>query len=294
MSLLRRAAAWFDRRRAPVVMFVGNEYDLLADKIGFIDSVGVEFVCSQLPLAAARYLYGDCVGAQIIALPHALNPQHYRPLPGVVRDIDIGFVGDIYWPFIGDRERSDVIEWFERNGSRHGLCCDIRRTRLPRDQWNLFLNRCKALIGAESGTYYLNERGALLARARHYNLTEHREAGFTEVFDRFFRGQPRTVSGKCISSRHFEPIGTKTCQILLAGEYNGILEGDRHYIAIAADFGNIAEVIERFRDCSYRRRMVEDTYDYVMAEHTYRHRIAYLLERVGGGRPPAAATAAAD
>jgi hypothetical protein len=231
-------------------------------------------------VTAGHYLYGECSGTRIVEMPHALNPKHYFPIPDACRDIDIGFIGDIYWPFIGDRDRTDVIEWFEQHGTGRGLRCDIRKARVPRDAWNQFLNRCKALIGAESGTYYLNDRGRLLAQARTYNLFDNRSASFDEVFDRFFRDQTAGVSGKCISSRHFEPIGTKTCQILLEGDYNGILEADRHYIAIRKDFSNIDDVIERFTDASFRSRMIEETYEYVLAEHTYAHRVQHLLRIV--------------
>ncbi len=78
--------------------------------------------------------------------------------------------------------------------------------------------------------HYLNERGKLLTRARDYNLQENQSASFEEVYDRFFAGVERGVSGKSVSSRHFEPIGTKTCQILLEGEYNGVLSPGEHYI----------------------------------------------------------------
>jgi glycosyl transferase family 1 len=281
MSLLLRVVAQFDRRRAPIVVFIGNEYDLLADKIRFIRETGAEFVCTQLPFEAGRYLYGEATGAQIVEMPHALNPERFHPLSSGSRDVDIGFAGDVYWAFIGDRERTDVIEWFEQNCEVRGLRCDIRKARLPREEWNLFLNRCKALIGAESGTYYLNDRGRVLDEARRYNLHVKRDAGFQEIFDKFYRGLPREISGKCISSRHFEPIGTKTCQILLEGDYNGILVPDEHYIAIKKDFTNIDNAIERFRDGEYRKRIADRAYDLVMAGHTYRHRVATLLSAVG-------------
>ena len=292
LSVLKRAAGWFDRRRAPMIVFIGNEYDVLDDKIAFIRRTEAEFVCSQLPRLAASYLYRECDKSRIVEMPHALNPDKYFPIREEPRDIDIGFIGDVYWPFVGDRERTELIEWFERRGAEHGLRCDIRRQRVGRDAWRHFLNRCQAVIGAESGTYYLNERGRVLERARSYNLFENRDAGFEEVFDRFFRGLPREVSGKSISSRHFEPIGTKTCQILLDGEYNGILARDRHYIAIDKDFGNIEEALERFRDLGCRARMVEETYDYVVSEHTYAHRVAALLRIVSQGAPAARAVAA--
>jgi hypothetical protein len=228
-------------------------------------------------------------------MPHALNPKSYYPVEGEGRTADAGFVGDMYWPFVGDRERTDLIEWFEANGAAAGLRCDIRRQRLTREEWNLFLNRCRAVVGAESGTYYLNERGKLLDRARAYNLRENRAAGFEEVFDRFYRGVPREVSGKSISSRHFEPIGTKTCQVLLEGEYNGVLRPDIDYIAVKKDLSNIEEAVARLRDAEYCRRMAEAAYEYVLSEHTYAHRVGRLLDLVLDGRaaPQAAARMAA-
>jgi spore maturation protein CgeB len=258
-------------------MFIGNEYDILDDKIAFMRTTEAEFVCSQLPIEAARYLYAECPGARILEMPHALNPEKYRPIPGVHRTTDVGFIGDIYWPFVGDRERTDLIEWFERNGAARGLSVDIRKQRVSREEWNVFLNGCKAIIGAESGTYYLNDRGRLLDRARAYNLNENRAASFEEIFERFYARQPRGVSGKSISSRHFEPIGTRTCQILLEGDYNGLLKPNVHYIPVKKDLSDIDAVLERFRDDSLRARMVEETYEYALAHHTYAHRVERLL-----------------
>lgn len=280
MTVLTKAAAGFQRRRGKLVMFIGNEYDLLDEKIAFMRRVRAEFICSQLPIAAARYLYRECAGSRVLEMPHALNPDRYFVKPGAQRATDIGFIGDIYWPFIGDRERTDLIEWFERNGAAHDLRCDIRRSRVAREAWCAFLNQCKAVIGAESGTYYLNDRGRLLDKARAYNLFQDPKASFDAVFEKFYRGQERVMSGKSISSRHFEPIGTKTCQILLEGHYNGILKPDVHYICVRKDLSNISDAIERFRDESFRSRMVEDAYEYAMAQHTYAHRVERLLDVV--------------
>jgi hypothetical protein len=279
MSLLGKAASAFDRRRGKLVVFLGNEYDLLDEKIAFIRRTGAEYVCSQLPIEAARYLYQDC-GAEILEMPHALNPDAYHTIPGTPRTTDVGFIGDIYWPFVGDRERTELVEWFERSATGRGLSVDIRRERVSRGDWNRFLNGCKAVVGAESGTYYLNDRGKLLERARAYNLFENKSASFDDVFDRFYRGAARGVSGKSISSRHFEPIGTKTCQILLEGHYNGILSAGQHYISVRKDLSDIDEALRRFRDEAFRAEIVERAYEHVMEHHTYAHRVQYLLSRV--------------
>lgn len=244
------------------------------------DRVRADRVCSQLPIAAAKYLYEGIDGSQLISMPHALNPKVYAPPAQEEREIDVGFVGDLYWPFIGDEERTRLLELFRDHGADYGLKCDIRAgsmTRLPRDEWAAFLRRCHGIAGAESGTYYLNDHGKLLTRARDYNLKINQKASFQEVFDRFYAGVAPTVSGKAISSRHFEPIGAKSCQIMLEGEYNGILKAGEHYIAIKRDLSNAAEAIREFKDEGRRREIVENAYHYVMAEHTYERRVEQAL-----------------
>jgi hypothetical protein len=102
-------------------------------------------------------------------------------------------------------------------------------------------------------------------------------ADFAEIEARFFRDRPRCPAySKCISSRHFEAAATGTCQILMRGRYNGILEADRHYIALEPDLGNAAEAIERFRDPAERRKITEAAHDLVLDAHTYRNRLAAL------------------
>jgi hypothetical protein len=283
MSLISRIAPVLAMRSCPMVVFLGNEYDLLDQKLEFCRTVKADLLCSQLPIAAAEYLYGELVGTRIMAAPHALNPSVYRPASYAERDIEVGFVGDIYWPFVGDRERTELIAYFEQHGSERGLRCDIRggrSSRMPRDEWAAFLSRCRTLIGAESGTYYLNERGALLERARTYNLKQRPDASFEEVFEKFFAGVPRGVSGKSISSRHFEAIGTKTCQVLIEGHYNGILKAGEHYIPVRSDLSDIDEAIRALRDQTLCRAIADRTYELAMSSHTYDHRVADVLARL--------------
>lgn len=103
---------------------------------------------------------------------------------------------------------------------------------------------------------------------------------FNEVHRLFFKDYPHPVSGKCISSRHFDAIGTKTVQIMFPGKFNGILAADRHYIALEKDFSNIDDVVKRFRDDSYRMKMADETWQYVMDSHTYSTRIKELVKSI--------------
>lgn len=280
MSLLLKMVDQFNRRRGKLAVFVGNEYNLMAEKIRFIRSVEPNYICSQLPVVAAKWLYSDCIHSQVVLMPHALNPRLYTPGLHASRMTDIGFIGDFYHTLIGDRERTNLVRFFQKQGKYLGFVCDIQTRRLPRNEWAQFLRRCKGVLGAESGSYYLDKTGKILEDAKRY-VKRHPDAPFEKVHSLFFKDKVDSVSGKAISSRQFEPIGTKTCQILIEGHYNGILMPDEHYINVKKDLSNIDDVICRFKDEDYRNRMVERTYEYVMDGHTYRHRVETLLGAIG-------------
>ena len=245
-----------------------------------------EYVCSQLPTNTACWLYAECDPTRILSMPHALNPNLYYPRQQIQRSIDIGFRGPYYYGFIGDVERNTLLRLFKDQGNDLGLVCDVRAGNIPRFAWARFLNQCKGTVGAEAGSYYLDRKGKIIADAKAY-CRKHRGVSFEELFHRFFESpQVEFRSGKSISSRHFEPIGTKTCQILLDGNYNGILQSNVDYISIKKDLSNIHEAIEIFKDADYRKAMVERAYKYVMSEHTYRHRVEELLKAVTNNHVP--------
>lgn len=112
----------------------------------------------------------------------------------------------------------------------------------------------------------------IISKRELYKLIE-----YEDIYDRFYKDYGKTsIYSKCVSSRHFDAIGTKTCQIMLDGRYNDILKADEHYIALRHDFSNIEDVIKRFRDVSYRKAMVDRAYDYIMDTNTYRHRMSFV------------------
>lgn len=280
MSLLRRTAHWLERRTGKLVVFVGNEYNLLESKLAFLRETGAEFVASQLPLESAQWLYAEC-GASVLPMPHALNPAIYRRLPELERDIDLGFIGARYSLSIGDTERSDAVDRITARARNRGFTTDVRHVNVPRDEWVRFLNRCRGVVGAEAGTRYLDRAGTLIPAVEAW-LRRHPQASFSEVFERFFANRGSGPSGKAISSRHFEPIGTLTCQVLLEGEYNGILRAGEHYIPVRPDFGNLDEALARFREESASGAMARRTLEYALSAHTYAHRVRELLRRVLG------------
>lgn len=109
------------------------------------------------------------------------------------------------------------------------------------------------------------------------------QISFDDVHRRFFAGRERApVYGKCISSRHFDAIGTRTCQIMFRGRFNDILEADRHYLALEDDFSNLDDVLRRLSDLTVRRGIVEEAYAHVTSAHTYAHRMRRVAEILAG------------
>lgn len=98
-----------------------------------------------------------------------------------------------------------------------------------------------------------------------------------DIHRMFFADRPRPpIYGKCISSRHFDAAGTKTCQVMFRGRFNDILEADKHYLALDHDFANLDEVLRRFKDSGERRAVADCAYEHVMQRHTYGHRVRQL------------------
>lgn len=279
LQAITRVRSMLQSRRGPLLALIGNEYVLMPEKIGFLQSVGADYVGSQLPLAAAQWLYEECRDTCVLPAPHALNARVYTRHNTGERPVDIGFIGDFYPWFIGDVERTQAIELFQQRATDFGLRSDFRRHRLARSDWVAFLNQTHGVIGGESGTYFL-ERDDRSQRAVAAFLKENPDATFNDVFDRFFRDHPAAVSGKAISSRHFEPIGTGTCQVLLEGEYNGILRADEHYIALRKDHANFQDIVDRLKDMTYRSEMVERTRAFALAEHTHEVRVDSLIDAI--------------
>ncbi|MDQ6612230.1 MAG: glycosyltransferase [Gemmatimonadota bacterium] len=265
------------KRRGALVSFIGNEYDLMAEKINFLRDTRADIVCSQLSLEAARYLYSELEHSRIISLPHALNPDVYKSSTTETRTIDVGFIGAVYPTWVGDLERTMLLLATTEIAPLLGLRHDIRLQNVPRDTWAKFLRSTRAVIGGESGSYYLHRKGALLTEAKEW-CADNPSAQFEEVESRFFGDRGGAPSGKTISSRHFEPIGTRTCQILLEGSYAGMLQPNEHYIPVRKDLMDLPDALRRAANESERVQMTDRAFDYVMSAHTYAHRVNALLD----------------
>jgi hypothetical protein len=315
LSEIGRCVSALSGRRGPLVAFIGNEISLpnqpLRAKVDMLRRLEPQIIGTQLLVESAQRLYAGVEGARVVAMPHALNPKTFQPgVPQPERPVDIGFRGARYLASVGDDDRNRIVDYFATASFVPPLVTDIRTdTSYGRRGWSGFLSRCKATIGAESGAHALRLEAApaptdagVLWRARlrpgHRYLPRPvknalRRGATRLVPARGANHQPANgatapapelgVSGKCISSRHFEAIGTETCQILFPGRYNDLLEPDRHYLRLEPDFANVDEVLAKFRDQSFRVNLVRGAREWALEGQTYAHRVRALLAAVGSG-----------
>jgi len=276
-SLLKKALLY---RRSKLLIFIGNEYKLIPQKLKLIEDIDADYIASQLPQDIADWLYAEAKGIKL-SVPHALNPFVFKPiLPQKDRLTDIGERSYEYPWYLGDLYRNRLIQNIKNYFS--GLTLDIssdRNKRFSRKAWAEFLNKCKGTVSTEAGTSFL-ERDDRTRLAVNKYLIKNKGASFNDVYNRFFENYKNPVSGKTISSRHFDAIGTKTCQIMLSGRFCDILKPDIHYISINRDFSNLESVYERFIDIEYRKKMTDLTYEFAMDSHTHLHRISSLFNKI--------------
>lgn len=268
-------------RKGKTVFFIGNEYKLIPEKIMLLKKTKADYVVSQLPQNIAEWLYsGIC--KNIISVPHALNIEVFQPVNKFHdRKIDVGSRSAEYPWYLGDTDRNKAIDFMrslEKNGFAVNVSSDMSK-RFERADWANFLNNCKFTVATEAGTSFL-EKDDKTRKAVNKFVNGNTDKTFEDVFEVFFKNYKNPVSGKCISPRHFDAIGTKTCQILLEGRYNDILKPNEHYIELKKDYSNLEEVMEKMRDYPLVKQMIDKTYEYVLGNHTHRHRIQYLFSKI--------------
>jgi hypothetical protein len=139
---------------------------------------------------------------------------------------------------------------------------------LAGDGWYRFLASCKYTIGVEGGASIHDRGGALKDRTEHF-LSEHPDASFDEVEDKCFPGEDGKLAYYAISPRHLEACATRTCQILVEGDYNGILRPNEHYIELRRDLTNLDDVLDMVERDTERERLTHAAYRDVVASGTY-------------------------
>jgi len=269
--------------RAPRVAMPQDEFlnsDLLVE---VLDDIGVDHVFTCASPEDWDMIYGPLMAKGVgmtQVLPGYLEPHTVQRIGRLSRevpkrDIDIGYRAWKPKPWLGRHGmmKGWIAEAFAAEGRRRGLRADIsleeRHTFLG-DPWFRFLLRSRYTIGVESGASVLDRDGRIRGCADAY-VADHPDAPFEEVEESCFAGLDGQLNLRTISPRHLEACATRTPQILVEGNYNGILEAGRHYIPLRADFSNISDIVDEIARGEEHRDMAEQAYTDIVASGRYRY-----------------------
>ncbi len=168
------------------------------------------------------------------------------------RPFDIGYRARKLPPYFG---RLGETKWtigrdVERLASQAGLKTSIvvgPAGTLNGKAWIRLINNCKFMLGSNSGSSMLDPRGKVQRSVREY-LEVNPQAPFEEVEKNCFEGLDGKHVLTALSPRVIEAALLGSCQILVEGEYSGIIRPWVHYIPIRPDAADFGRVVAAMRD----------------------------------------------
>ncbi|MGQ0812305.1 MAG: hypothetical protein ACT4OO_13930 [Nitrospiraceae bacterium] len=178
-----------------------------------------------------------------------------------------------YWFGSQGQLKHRIADAVAQEATRQGIRCNISTAiedTILGPQWLDFLASGRAVIGCESGSSVLDRRGEVRAKVQAL-FGSKPYLSFGEVSQAMPPGWD-DYQFLAISPRHFEAILTKTCQILVEGHYNGILEPGRHYISLKRDCSNLSNVFDQLRDRRAVEAMAESAYEEVCGQERYSYK----------------------
>lgn len=197
----------------------------------------------------------------------------YNPPPIAARPIDVSYRARRcdFWLGALSYEKQWIGDAFLRYTKNAGLITDIsmdEKARIYGQDWIGFLQQSKVVLGTESGASIWDFDGSIETRVNEY-LAQHKKANFDEVHKAVLEPIDGKILYNAISPRVFEAAANKTAMLMFPGYYSGVLIPDRHYISLEKDFSNIEEVMNKIRDAEFLQKMVDVTYDEIIASGTY-------------------------
>ena len=193
-----------------------------------------------------------------------------RWTPWERRPIDIGYRAKRLPPYFGrlGEQKWTIGRDLSARAAGLGLRLDIEvgdGHALPGEAWLDFVGSCRAMPATPSGSSLLDPHGEIQRRVRGY-LARHPRADFAEVERACFPGRDGVHLFSALSPRILEAALAGTVQLLVPGEYGGILSPGEHFLALAPDASNIRDIIEALGDRTAMESMAARCREAVLAE----------------------------
>lgn len=250
-------------------LFIQDEMRWVESTCDKIEKIGISLVFTVVNPEVVRDIYRG-TWFDRVRFEHVLTGYVPEELLDVDvpayedRQIDVSYRARKLPAWCGSfgQEKSIIADRFLADAAGWSLNCDIsckESARIYGDDWVRFVADSRATLGAESGASFIDYSGQIAPAVDDYER-RHPEASFEEVRDKFLEGRDGRTVIHVISPRCFEAAALRTLMVMYEGAYSGILEAGRHYVPLARDHSNMAEVVAILRDPEKAKTIIEAAY----------------------------------
>ncbi len=270
------------------VLMPQDEYDNTAKLWDFINRVGINDIYSVLPESDHSILYpSEKIGnRKIKTILTGYVEERYLEWQFPPKTIDVIYrANSLPYKFgrLG-QQKTDIIDHFVPKLTN--LKTDIKNTVSNKDiyvgnAWIEHLAGARCVLGCISGSSIMDADGEI-GRGFDEYLRIHPTATYSEAKEACFPDLAENLKG-AIGPRHLESAITRTCQVLIRDDYNGILKEDIDYIPVDPDYGNIDEVVKKINDKTYCSEIADNCYRNVIESKKYTYQ-TLVREVMGNDR----------
>ena len=139
----------------------------------------------------------------------------------------------------------------------YDISADVKDTKLGSD-WLNFLYDSKLIAGCEAGGSGFDKSG-VITQYVNAQIAKGKRPTFDDI-DLEFGSQWDGHDFFVLGPRHLEAAAAGTCQILVEGEYSGVLKPGRHYIPVKHDLSNLCDLISTL-DWDKAQNIAQYAYD---------------------------------
>jgi hypothetical protein len=288
-------AGYFKDMDAVKVALMQDEFYHTDRLDSFVREFGIDHVLTLAPESEWQKIYPNVDRNRVKftrVLPGYLDENRLAEIQrldtGEERPITIGYraVKQQNLPWLGRHgfKKLEIADLFKRKAGECGIPVDISteaKDVLLGNDWYRFLLHSRYTMAIEGGASILDHDGSIREKTEAY-LESHPTAEFDKVEQACFPGRDGELNYMAISPKHLETCATKTCQILVEGEYNGILKPGIHYIELKRDFSNIDQVMQEIKEDHLRASITDRAYKDIVesGRYTYRHFVDSILREM--------------
>lgn len=279
---------WENSARA---VFFQDEYAFCNANIEFINRMNIDVIFTLAKMETAKIFYPEKrIGKRKIVrvLTGYVDDATLKSVLAmgeVKRDIDIGYRANRTNYSLGQLGalKSLITEKFQTQKREFPeLTFDVKNTYGKKNlfqgmEWYEFLKRCRTMVGCLGGSSILDEDGVLYAEFLRYKYQMFSQKTFEKlqtILDQYEKLDYAVISPRCL-----ECAMTRTCQLLIEGDYE-IMKPGVHYIEIKDDFSNLHEVIEKVKDENYCKEMAKRAFEDLIQSrrYTYRKYVRFVIK----------------